>query len=56
VFPEFKGVFGDLYSKVSLHVSLEFPTAESVLAVTETKLAERVAHQVVRSVGQQIEQ
>jgi transposase len=43
VFPEFKAVFGDLYSKVSLHVLLEFPTAESVLAVTETKLAERVA-------------
>jgi len=43
VFPEFKGVFGDLYSKVSLHVLLEFPTAESVLAVTETRLAERVA-------------
>ncbi len=43
VFPEFKGVFGDLYSKVPLHVLLEFPTAESVLVVTETQLAERVS-------------
>ena len=31
VFPEYKGVFGDLYSKVSLNTLLEFPTSESVL-------------------------
>jgi len=43
VFPEFRGVFGDLYSKVSLHILLEFPTAESVLSVTEAALADRVA-------------
>lgn len=43
VFPEFRGVFGDLYSKVSLRILLEFPTAESVLAVEETKLADRVS-------------
>jgi transposase len=42
VFPEFRGVFGDLYSKVSLHVLSEFPTAESVLSVTELELAHRV--------------
>jgi transposase len=42
VFPEFRGVFGDLYSKVSLHVLSEFPTAESVLAVTEVELSRRI--------------
>ncbi|MFB5193280.1 IS110 family transposase [Alicyclobacillus fastidiosus] len=42
VFPEFRGVFGDLYSKVSLHVLSEFPTADSVLAVTEMDLACRI--------------
>lgn len=43
VFPEFRGVFGDLYSKVSLHVLSEFPTAQTVLDVPERELAERVA-------------
>lgn len=43
VFPEFRGVFGDLYSKVSIHVLSEFPTAESVLASSETDLANRIA-------------
>jgi hypothetical protein len=42
VFPEYKGVFGDLYSKVSLSTLLEFPAAESVLAVTEAHLADRI--------------
>lgn len=42
VFPEYRGVFGDLYSKVSLYVLLEFSTAESVLAVTQGELASRV--------------
>lgn len=43
VFPEFRGVFGDLYSKVSLQVLLAFPTAESVLAVRKSELADKVA-------------
>ncbi|WEH08236.1 IS110 family transposase [Alicyclobacillus fastidiosus] len=43
VFPEFRGVFGDLYSKVSLRVLYEFPTAQTVLDVPEPELAERVA-------------
>jgi len=42
VFPEFKGVFGDLYSKVSLRVLLEFPTPDTVLAVGESELARRI--------------
>ncbi|GMA61667.1 IS110 family transposase (plasmid) [Alicyclobacillus fastidiosus] len=43
VFPEYRGVFGDLYSKVSLRTLLEFPTADSVLNVTEAKLTKRVS-------------
>ena len=35
VFPEFRGVFGSLYSKVSLLTLLAFPTSESVLSVDE---------------------
>jgi transposase len=42
VFPEFKGVFGDLYSKVSLHILLEFPTPATVLAVGEGEVARRI--------------
>jgi transposase len=30
VFPEYKGVFGDLYCKVSLYTLMEFQTSESV--------------------------
>jgi transposase len=43
VFPEYKGVFGDLYSKVSLHTLLEFPTSDTVLSTNETKLKERIS-------------
>lgn len=43
VFPEYVGVFGDLYSNVSLQMLLDFPTAESVLAVSEADLAEHIA-------------
>jgi transposase len=42
VFPEFRGVFGDLYSKVSLKLLSEFPTAQAVIDVSETDLANRV--------------
>lgn len=43
VFPEYKGVFGDLYSKVSLNTLLEYTTSESVLRVGESKLADKIA-------------
>ncbi|MGP4109286.1 IS110 family transposase [Virgibacillus sp. L01] len=43
VFPEYKGVFGNLYSKVSLQVLLVFPTSESVLSVTESVLTDKIA-------------
>ncbi len=42
VFPEYIGVFGDLFSKVSLRTLLAFPTADSVRAVSETDLAEKI--------------
>ena len=43
VFPEYKGVFGDMYSKVSLNTLLEFNTSESVLQAGECNLADKIA-------------
>ncbi len=43
VFPEFKGVFGDLHSAVSLKTLLEFPTSEAVLSAGKTKISEKIA-------------
>lgn len=43
VFPEYRKVFGDLYSKVSLLMLKEFPTSEAVLSAGESRLAGRVA-------------
>jgi transposase len=48
VFPEYKGVFGDLYSQVSLRTLLEFPTSEEVLNTGELKLTEKIATLCVR--------
>jgi transposase len=42
VFPEYRKVFGDLYSKVSLTMLKEYPTSEDVLKAGESKLAESV--------------
>lgn len=42
VFPKYKGVFGSLYSKISLNFLLEFPTSNSVLQVDEMKLKSRI--------------
>ncbi|WP_138755503.1 IS110 family transposase [Paenibacillus sinopodophylli] len=38
VFPAYKGVFGAMYSNVSLRFLLEFPTSSSVLQVSEETL------------------
>ena len=38
VFPAYKGVFGSMYSKVSLRFLNEFPTSSSVLQVDEETL------------------
>ncbi|MGE7594268.1 IS110 family transposase [Peribacillus frigoritolerans] len=42
VFPEYRKVFGDLYSKVSLLMLKEYPTSEVVLTAGESRLAESV--------------
>ncbi len=42
VFPEYRKVFGDLYSKVSLLMLKQYPTSEDVIAAGESKLAESV--------------
>ncbi|MEH7226677.1 IS110 family transposase [Bacillus sp. JJ1566] len=42
VFPEYKGVFGDLYSVVSLLTLLEYPTSEDVLKAGEVTIAAKV--------------
>lgn len=43
VFPEYKGVFGDLYSKVSLNVLLKFRTSEAVLQAGENAITDKIA-------------
>lgn len=48
VFPEYKGLFGDLYSQTYLQLLLEFPTSEAVLTAGETKLTERITLICVR--------
>lgn len=42
VFPEYRGVFGDLYSGVSLLTLLEYPTSEDVLAADEAVLTNKI--------------
>ncbi len=43
MFPEYRGVFGSLYSKVSLLTLQAFPTSEAVLQVDESELVEKIA-------------
>jgi transposase len=42
IFPEYRGVFGDLYSVVSLLTLKEFPASEDILTVSEETLATRI--------------
>lgn len=42
MFPEYRKVFGDLFSRVSLLMLKEYPTSEAVLSAGESKLAESV--------------
>ncbi|MFD2511188.1 IS110 family transposase [Halalkalibacter alkalisediminis] len=42
VFPEYRGVFGDLYSVVSLLTLLEFPSSEDILNTSEETLSEKI--------------
>lgn len=43
VFPEYRGVFGDLYSKISLQILSIFPTSKEVLSVSESELTNKIA-------------
>jgi hypothetical protein len=43
VFPQYRGVFGSLYSKVSLLTLLAFPTSEAVLSVSDRELTDNIA-------------
>jgi transposase len=42
VFPEYVGVFGDLYSVVSLLTLSEFPSSEDILNADEDKIANKI--------------
>jgi len=42
IFPEYRGVFGDLHSAVSLRILQEYPASEDILAVSEEALANRI--------------
>jgi transposase len=48
VFPEYKGVFGDLHSAVSLKTLLEYPTSDAVLRAGEANLTEKIASLCIR--------
>jgi transposase len=43
VFPEYKGVFGDLYAVVSLLTLSEFPSSEDILETSVDTLADRIS-------------
>nr|WP_227522131.1 IS110 family transposase [Bacillus solitudinis] len=42
IFPEYRGVFGDLCSLVSLRILQEYPASEDILADSEDTLANRI--------------
>jgi transposase len=42
VFPEYRGVFGDLYSVVSLLTLVEFPSSDDILKGSEEALANKI--------------
>ena len=41
IFPDYRKVFGDLFSKVSLSILREYPSSEKILEMEEEELAER---------------
>ena len=43
VFPEYRGVFRELYSKVSLRILKEFKASVNILETSEDKLANHIA-------------
>ena len=42
IFPDYRKVFGDLFSKVSLSILKEYPTSEKILETDEEDLTERI--------------
>lgn len=42
VFPEYKGVFGDLYSVVTLLTLSEYPYSEDILKASEEDLTDKI--------------
>ncbi|UVI29270.1 IS110 family transposase [Paenibacillus spongiae] len=48
VFPEYRGVFGDLHSAVALKTLLEFPTSDAVLRTGKAKISEKIASLCMR--------
>ena len=42
VFPEYKEVFGDLYSVVSLLTLSEFPSSEDILKANEEAIRDKI--------------
>lgn len=55
VFPEYRKVFGDFFSKVSLLILKEYPTSEKVLESNEDNLSNsiQVLSEVVLPYGQE---
>ena len=58
VFPEYCGVFGDLYSDVSLLTLQEFPTSKEVLEAGEETMLRKLMNyvKVVHNNGQKVRQ
>ena len=42
VFPEYKGVFGDLYSFVSLLTLSEYPSSEDIIKASEDTITDKI--------------
>lgn len=43
IFPDYRGIFGDLYSRISLLFLKEFSTSEIIIKAGEAKLSDRIA-------------
>ncbi|MDP5277245.1 IS110 family transposase [Chengkuizengella axinellae] len=56
VFPEYRGVFGNLYSKTSLHVLHAFPTSESVLKGSNSELIDCISSLCRRGSNQWVQE
>lgn len=48
MFPEYKGVFGDLYSVVSLLTPSEFPSSEDIIKASEETITDKIHDSYVK--------